>query len=132
MNKILKALFSGLLMFTLSACKKEASGTGTADAAKSKLVGDYKLAELVDVRGDDSSDLLDMVKEQGYEVSLSLFEDGTGKMIVFTSEYDITWTEEELVLGGHPMKLSLDNNLITLSEAGEKAGRMVFKPLTVN
>lgn len=125
MQKLYKLLFILLLVLPLTACKQSGAA---AKSEPSPLIGEYKLVELVDAEGNDSSTLIDNVREQGYEVTLSLKEDGTGTMIMFTSQHDIAWTETEMNINEDVMDLAYDQGTLTLSSK-EGAGKMVFQSL---
>ena len=125
MQKLSKLLLMISLLLPLSSCKPQ---TSEAEPKPSPLVGEYKLVELVDAAGEDSSTLIDHVREQGYEVSLTLNEDGTGTMVMFTSTHDLTWTETEVVINGDTMNLAYDQGTLTIS-GKDGLGKMVFQAL---
>ena len=125
MQKLSKLLLMISLLLPLSSCKPQ---TSEAEPEPSPLVGEYKLVELVDAAGEDSSTLIDHVREQGYEVSLSLNEDGTGTMVMFTSAHDLTWTDTEVVINGDTMNLAYDQGTLTIS-GKDGLGKMVFQAL---
>lgn len=125
MQKLSKLLLMISLLLALSSCKPQ---TSEAEPEPSPLVGEYKLVELVDAAGEDSSTLIDHVREQGYEVSLSLNEDGTGTMVMFTSAHDLTWTDTEIVINGDTMNLAYDQGTLTIS-GKDGPGKMVFQAL---
>ena len=125
MQKLSKLLLMISLLLPLSSCKPQTSET---EPEPSPLVGEYKLVELVDAAGEDSSTLIDHVREQGYEVSLSLNEDGTGTMVMFTSAHDLTWTDTEVVINGDTMNLAYDQGTLTIS-GKDGSGKMIFQAL---
>ena len=125
MQKLSKLLLMISLLLPLSSCKPQ---TSVAEPEPSPLVGEYKLVELVDAAGEDSSTLIDHVREQGYEVSLSLNEDGTGTMVMFTSAHDLTWTDTEVVINGDTMNLAYDQGTLTIF-GKDGPGKMVFQAL---
>lgn len=124
MHRLLKLILIPGLLLSLSACRTNTP----SEPEPSPLTGVYQLVELVDASGQNSEALIEHLREQGQEAVLTLNEDGSGTLTLFTTERSVTWTETELVIDGEPMDLSYDQGTITLF-GKDNTGKMVFHPL---
>lgn len=96
-------------------------GCGSASVDKTKFIGSWGLESGSDKNLDAES--IELMKSLGLEVTLTLNEDGTGKLDLFGEASDVEWTASSATEGKLTLKdqgdadMKIDSDKLVLSDA---------------
>ena len=109
--------FSGLMdgEFIIVLEKNEAPA-GDPIPASEGLAGSYKLTAMVNEGEEATEDDLGLLESLGLTCMLYLNEDGTGSLVLFGTEMELTWDDSFLYMDGESTPFTLNGNVLSIED----------------
>ncbi len=115
--KMFKRLLTMVLTVFMFAALTACSGGGTKEP--DPAIGYWELSALIDTDGKENTEDVDLLKELGLVVSLTINEDGTSVLDMFGETTELTYADGKLTAGDEVIVVTVDGDTLKMEEEGQ-------------